>query len=127
MDAPSGKSVFLGRSSVQRRVMCQQTNGYVLHAGLLPTVAWLLPAGGSESAVVLVLVRDNAGVDISARTEYAIRAMLALAQAATASSGPLSVDTLATRQDLPRRFLESIVSDLRRAGLVVSTRGAQGG
>jgi Rrf2 family protein len=72
-------------------------------------------------------VRHNAAVDISARTEYAIRAMLALAEAAGAGSGPLSVDTLATRQDLPRRFLESIVSDLRRAGLVVSTRGAQGG
>jgi Rrf2 family protein len=66
-------------------------------------------------------------VDISARTEYAIRAMLALAESATQSAGPLSVDTLATRQDLPRKFLEAIVSDLRRAGLVSSTRGARGG
>jgi Rrf2 family protein len=39
----------------------------------------------------------------------------------------VSVDSLATRQDLPRKFLEAIVSDLRRAGLVVSTRGARGG
>jgi Rrf2 family protein len=72
-------------------------------------------------------MRHNAAVDISARTEYAIRAMLALAEAATESAGPLSVDTLATRQDLPRKFLEAIVSDLRRAGLVTSTRGARGG
>lgn len=70
---------------------------------------------------------QNAGVDISARTEYAIRAMLALAEAATEGSGPLSVDALATRQDLPRKFLEAIISDLRRAGLVTSTRGARGG
>ena len=66
-------------------------------------------------------------VDISARTEYAIRAMLALAKASVEGSGPLSVDALATRQDLPRKFLEAIVSDLRRAGLVTSTRGSRGG
>jgi len=66
-------------------------------------------------------------VDISARTEYAVRAMLALAQAQADGAGPLSVETLALRQDLPRKFLEAIVADLRGAGLVVSTRGARGG
>jgi Rrf2 family protein len=66
-------------------------------------------------------------VDISARTEYAIRAMLALADASRSMAGPLSVDTLASQQELPRKFLEAIVSDLRRAGLVTSTRGARGG
>ena len=57
-------------------------------------------------------------MDISARTEYAIRAMLSLAQASLSQSGPVSVDTLATAQDLPRKFLEAIVAD---------TRGARGG
>ena len=66
-------------------------------------------------------------VDISARTEYAIRAMLALADASRSMAGPLSVDALASQQELPRKFLEAIVSDLRRAGLVTSTRGARGG
>ena len=66
-------------------------------------------------------------MDISARTEYAVRAMLALAQAQADVAGPLSVETLAQRQDLPRKFLEAIVADLRGAGLVVSTRGARGG
>ncbi|SER79480.1 transcriptional regulator, BadM/Rrf2 family [Pedococcus cremeus] len=66
-------------------------------------------------------------MDISARTEYAIRAMLMLAEASLTGAGPVSVDTLATKQDLPRKFLEAIVGDLRRAGLVVSTRGARGG
>ena len=66
-------------------------------------------------------------MDISARTEYAVRAMLALARAQADAVGPLSVDTLAQRQDLPRKFLEAIVADLRSAGLVVSTRGARGG
>ena len=67
------------------------------------------------------------GVDISARTEYAVRAMLALAEAQREAAGPLSVDALAQRQDLPRKFLEAIVADLRTADLVVSTRGARGG
>jgi Rrf2 family protein len=72
-------------------------------------------------------IGQNASVDISARTEYAIRAMLSLAQASLSQSGPVSVDTLATAQDLPRKFLEAIVADLRRGGLVKSTRGAHGG
>jgi Rrf2 family protein len=66
-------------------------------------------------------------VDISARTEYAVRAMLALARAQARDAGPLSVEALAQQQDLPRKFLEAIVADLRAAGLVVSTRGARGG
>ncbi len=39
----------------------------------------------------------------------------------------MSVETLAQRQSLPRKFLEEIVADLRTAGLVTSTRGARGG
>jgi Rrf2 family protein len=66
-------------------------------------------------------------VDISARTEYAVRAMLILAEASTAGTGPVSVETLAQRQVLPRKFLENIVADLKNAGLVRSTRGARGG
>jgi Rrf2 family protein len=53
--------------------------------------------------------------------------MLILAEAATTSAGPVSVETLSYRQTLPRKFLEAIVADLRTAGLVKSTRGARGG
>lgn len=66
-------------------------------------------------------------MDISARTEYAVRAMLLLAEASTAEGGPVSVESLARAQSLPRKFLEAIVADLRAAGLVTSTRGARGG
>jgi Rrf2 family protein len=72
-------------------------------------------------------------VDISARTDYAIRALLMLAQQAQGTDGvqspavPVSVDTLASRQSLPRKFLEAILGDLRRAGIVVSQRGPTGG
>lgn len=66
-------------------------------------------------------------MDISARTDYAVRAMLILAQAQLGSSGPVSVEALAHQQSLPRKFLEEIVANLRTAGLVTSTRGARGG
>jgi Rrf2 family protein len=66
-------------------------------------------------------------VDISARVDYAVRAMLILAEAEASGSGPVSIDTLATRQELPRKFLEAIFADLRRNDLVLSRRGARGG
>lgn len=66
-------------------------------------------------------------MDISARTDYAVRAMLTLAGAQRDGAGPMSVEVLARRQDLPRKFLEAIAADLRGAALVVSTRGARGG
>lgn len=64
-------------------------------------------------------------MDISAKTDYAVRALLAMA--AAGDDRPVSVEELSTRQELPRTFLEAIVADLRRAGLVTSRRGPSGG
>ena len=61
---------------------------------------------------------------ISARGDYAVRAAVALA---AGYPGTVSAQALATEQDMPRKFLETILSDLRRAGLVHSTRGVDGG
>jgi Rrf2 family protein len=61
---------------------------------------------------------------ISARGDYAVRAAVALA---AAHPGTVSAQALATEQDMPRKFLETILADLRRAGLVQSTRGVDGG
>lgn len=66
-------------------------------------------------------------VDISARTEYAVRAALMLGRAQLEERGPVSADELASEQDLPRKFLEAILADLRRGGVVASQRGAAGG
>jgi len=63
-------------------------------------------------------------VQISARGEYAVRAALALAAAHPAT---VSAQALATGQRLPRKFLEAVLGDLRRSGLVISTRGVEGG
>lgn len=63
-------------------------------------------------------------VHISAKTDYAVRALLTVA---AHEDSPVSVVDLARMQDLPRKFLESILGDLRRAGMVRSQRGAFGG
>ena len=68
-------------------------------------------------------VGQNRGVQIPAKADYGIRAMLTLANSTTS----LSAEHLAEEQGLPPRFLGAILSDLRRAGLLVSQRGSEGG
>ncbi|WP_093718259.1 RrF2 family transcriptional regulator [Streptomyces sp. DI166] len=62
---------------------------------------------------------------ISARADYAVRAALELA--VRHEDGPVKAEAIATVQDIPHKFLESILGDLRRAGLVDSRRGGNGG
>lgn len=61
---------------------------------------------------------------ISARTDYALRMLLELA---ADRSVPLTCEGIAEAQEIPYRFLKSVVGDLRRAGLVASQRGCDGG
>lgn len=61
---------------------------------------------------------------VSARVDYAVRA---LAELAAAGQGPVKGDAIAARQGVPVNFLENILADLRRAGLVSSQRGSVGG
>lgn len=61
---------------------------------------------------------------ISARTDYALRALLTLA---AADSATVTGQVLAAEQHLPPKFLEAILADLRRAGLVRTRRGPVGG
>ena len=61
---------------------------------------------------------------VSAKVDYAIRAMLELA---AAPPGPLKSEAISKAQEIPRNFLENILLDLRHAELVVSQRGAEGG
>lgn len=62
-------------------------------------------------------------VHISAKADYAVRALLELA----CSDRPLTAEEVAGAQGIPSRFLGSILTDLRRAGLVTSRRGTDGG
>jgi len=61
---------------------------------------------------------------VSAKVDYALRA---LAELAAAPPGLMTAEQLASAQQIPPKFLESILSQLRSAGLVASQRGAVGG
>ncbi|MFF7203262.1 MULTISPECIES: RrF2 family transcriptional regulator [unclassified Streptomyces] len=62
---------------------------------------------------------------ISARADYAVRAALQLA--AFRDAGPLKAEAIADAQSIPHKFLEGILNDMRRGGLVASRRGGGGG
>jgi Rrf2 family protein len=61
---------------------------------------------------------------VSAKVDYALRAMTELA---VASPSLMTGEQLATAQKIPPKFLESILAQLRNGGLVASQRGAEGG
>jgi len=61
---------------------------------------------------------------IPAKVDYAIRA---LAELAAAGGSPVKAEELAESQDMPLKFLQGILAELRRARLVSSQRGPEGG
>ena len=61
---------------------------------------------------------------VSAKADYAVRAAVELA---AAGAGPVKGDRIAEAQGIPRHFLDNILTDLRRAGIVATHRGAEGG
>lgn len=62
---------------------------------------------------------------ISKKSGYAIRGLLELAL--RGDEGPVNVRTLAQAQDIPIRFLEIILNELKQGGFVLSIRGKAGG
>jgi Rrf2 family protein len=64
-------------------------------------------------------------VRVSAKADYAVRAMVELAASGEAS--PVKGDLIAESQEIPLRFLENILAEVRHAGLVHSRRGMDGG
>ncbi|WP_067178605.1 RrF2 family transcriptional regulator [Microtetraspora niveoalba] len=61
---------------------------------------------------------------LSARVDYALRAA---AELAAAGEGPTTVGELAKGQEMPPKYLENILLQMRRAGLVRGQRGPEGG
>jgi Rrf2 family protein len=62
---------------------------------------------------------------ISAKVDYAVRAVVELA--AAAGDKPVKAERIANAQQIPLNFLENILGELRHAGVVRSHRGAEGG
>ena len=63
---------------------------------------------------------------LTQRSRYALRAMLFLADAPPGDA-PVPMTRIAAGANVPRKFLELILADLREAGLLQSTRGKMGG
>lgn len=62
---------------------------------------------------------------VSAKSDYALRALIELASREDGS--PVSAEELGRLQEIPHGFLQAILADLRRAGVVASQRGQSGG
>src|SRR5437868_12051003 len=70
------------------------------------------------------LGNNGGGMRVSAKADYALRAVIELAGA---DDRPVKGERIAQAQEIPLKFLENILGDLKHAGLVRSQRGAEGG
>jgi Rrf2 family protein len=62
---------------------------------------------------------------VSAKSDYALRALIEMAS--RMDGRPVSAEELGRLQEIPHGFLQAILADLRRAGIVMSQRGQSGG
>lgn len=69
--------------------------------------------------------REGDRVKLSTKGRYGLRALIDLAR--YSSEGPVSITSISSRQELSERYLEQLMSMLKKAGLVKSIRGAGGG
>lgn len=67
---------------------------------------------------------DNHAMRLSARVDYALRAVIELA---SGGDTPVTSERIARAQDIPPKFCESILLQLRRGGIVFAQRGPEGG
>jgi Rrf2 family protein len=70
------------------------------------------------------MVDNGRDMRVSAKADYAVRAAVMLA---AATDGPLKAERIADAQEIPVKFLESILLELKHAGIVRSQRGPVGG
>ena len=99
----------------------------------LPSFSWAL----SQLAVSVIKSKGQIGyvrrkvslqtdsMKLTTRGHYSVKALLDLSL--QPEGGPDSVKAIAMRQDLPAPYLEKLLIEMRRAGLVKSVRGSQGG
>ena len=62
---------------------------------------------------------------VSAKADYALRALIEIAN--RDDGRPVSAEELGNLQEIPHGFLQAILADMRRAGIVASQRGQSGG
>jgi Rrf2 family protein len=62
---------------------------------------------------------------VTAKSDYALRALIEIAR--RGDEGPVSAEEIGRLQEIPHGFLQAILADLRRAGILVAQRGQSGG
>jgi Rrf2 family protein len=91
-------------------------------------VVALEPATRGNKRRIVTPGGQNATVHVSARADYGMRALLELTVAYQSDPRRLTKgEAISTSQDIPMKFLEAILRQLRQAGIVASQRGADGG
>ena len=73
----------------------------------------------------MAIFKEGDRVKLSTKGRYGLRALIDLAQ--YSEQTPVSITSISSRQDLSERYLEQLMSMLKKAGLVRSVRGAGGG
>ena len=66
-------------------------------------------------------------MQVSARADYALRAVAELARAEAEGMGPLKGEHISQEQGIPKKFMENILLDLKHSGIVRTQRGTAGG
>jgi Rrf2 family protein len=78
-----------------------------------------------ERILTALLDLVSFGMKLSVRGEYALRALLVLGL--QYGEGVVSIESVSRQQNIPKKFLEQILNDLKGLGAVESRRGAAGG
>ena len=74
---------------------------------------------------MLVYIYDRVTAVLSRKSKYGLKALLVLAQ--QEGTGPVLISELAARDAIPKKFLEAILLELKRHGVVESRKGKGGG
>jgi Rrf2 family protein len=64
---------------------------------------------------------------LSKKTRYALKALMILTESEDQNKGPVLISELAKRGNIPKKFLESILLELKNAGILDSRKGRGGG
>jgi Rrf2 family protein len=72
-----------------------------------------------------VEIEERTAMKVNTRVRYGLRAILSIARGY--GGPPVSISTISEEQEISGKYLEQVVSPLRRAGLVVSQKGVKGG
>lgn len=80
---------------------------------------------GNKTLGIQFLDKEGEELKLSTKGRYGLRALIDLAQ--HSENEPVSITSIASRQGISERYLEQLMSMLKKAGLIKSIRGAGGG